>query len=365
MKKILFYLSVLTLALVLFSSCGGEEKKPADDNKVDDNTKSVESDKTEKEDSKNTESDKENKETQKDLEKMSIVLDWYPNAIHGFIYNAIEKGYFAEEGIELEVLFPANPNDGISMPAAGKADFGIYYMKDVIKARADENVPVKSIGAILYEPVNVILSLKEKNITGPKDLEGKTIGYAGSDISKHTVIEMMKNSGADPKDVNFIDVGFELMSAMTTKQVDATIDCLENHEIPFMEKEGFEVNSFYFTDYGIPKYYEMIIVSGDETIKNKKDKVDGFKRAIAKGFEDMKKDKEGTLDILFKYQNPENFPLDRGVEEKSLDILLPKMETSENKFLSQKPEVWKENIEWMKSLGFLKNDIDSNEFIYE
>ncbi len=300
----------------------------------------------------------------KPLTKMSIVLDWYPNAIHCFLYNAIEKGYFADEGIELDIQFPANPNDGISMPAAGKANFGIYYMKDVIKARADEGVPVKSIGSILHEPVNIILSLKEHDITEPKDLEGKTVGYCGMDLSKQTVVEMMKNAGADPSGVEFIDVGFDLMSAMTTKKVDATIDCLQNHEVPFMEKEGFPVNYFYFTDYGIPAYYEMIIIAGDKTLENKQAAVDGFLRAIKRGFEDMKNDKAGSLDILFKYQNEDNFPLDRSVEEQSLDILLTKMELADKPFLSQTADVWQSNIDWMKSLGFLDNALDPNAYIY-
>ena len=61
------------------------------------------------------------------LEDFNIVLDWYPNAIHSFLYVAQEKGYFADEGLNLVINFPANTNDGISMPAAGKADIGIYY----------------------------------------------------------------------------------------------------------------------------------------------------------------------------------------------------------------------------------------------
>ena len=64
----------------------------------------------------------------------------------------------------------------MSMVAAGKADIGLYYQQDVIQARAEQNVPIKSIGAVVQGPLNIILSLKEKNITSPKDLEGKTIG---------------------------------------------------------------------------------------------------------------------------------------------------------------------------------------------
>lgn len=80
------------------------------------------------------------------LEDFNIVLDWYPNAIHSFLYVAQEKGYFADEGLNLVINFPANTNDGISMPAAGKADIGIYYLQDAIQTAVEENVPIVSVG---------------------------------------------------------------------------------------------------------------------------------------------------------------------------------------------------------------------------
>ena len=76
------------------------------------------------------------------LEDFSIVLDWYPNAIHSFLYVADEKGYFAEEGLNLVVNFPANTNDGISLPAAGKADLGMYYLQDAILTAVEDGETV-------------------------------------------------------------------------------------------------------------------------------------------------------------------------------------------------------------------------------
>ena len=111
-----------------------------------------------------------------DLREINVVLDWYPNAIHTFIYTAIEKGYYAEEGLDVKVQFPSNANDALSLVAAGKAEIGMYYEHDIIQAVADQNVGVKSIGAIVQSPLNIILSLKDKNITRPADLENKTVG---------------------------------------------------------------------------------------------------------------------------------------------------------------------------------------------
>ena len=62
----------------------------------------------------------------------------------------------------------------------------------------------------------------------------------------------MENSGVTYDESKLVNVGFDLMSSMTTKNVDATIGCLVNHEVPQMIEEGFDVNYFRLDDYGVP-----------------------------------------------------------------------------------------------------------------
>ena len=66
------------------------------------------------------------------LTTVNVVLDWYPNAIHAFLYNAIENGYFADEGLDVQLQFPSNENDALSLVAAGQSQIGIYYPMYVI-----------------------------------------------------------------------------------------------------------------------------------------------------------------------------------------------------------------------------------------
>lgn len=289
------------------------------------------------------------------LKELDVVLDWYPNALHAFMYVAIEKGYYAEEGLQVNIRFPSNANDAISLVAAGKADIGLYYQQDVIQARADQGVPVKSIGAVVQAPLNIILSLKEQNITSPSDLVGKTIGYAGTELSEALIRSIMNYVGADYSDVTMIDVGFDLMSSMTTGNVDATIGCLVNHEVPQMIEEGFEVNWFDLDDYGVPTYYEGIFLANDNAIENDSETLKAFLRASARGFADMQADPEEALRILLDNQNEENFPLSETVERSSMETLLPLMETVDAKFLSQSDECWQENIDWMLEQGLINS----------
>ena len=299
----------------------------------------------------------ESEDTAEDLKELDVVLDWYPNALHAFLYVAIDKGYYEEEGLKVNIRFPSNANDAISLVAAGQADIGLYYQQDVIQARAGQNVPVKSIGAVVQGPLNIVLSLQEKNITKPEDLVGKTIGYAGTELSEALVRSIMEYAGADYSDVTMVDVGFDLMSSMTTGNVDATIGCLVNHEVPQMEEEGFAVNWFDLDNYGVPTYYEGIFLANDEMIANDSDTLAAFLRASARGFADMKADPEAALATLLANQNEENFPLSETVERKSMETLLPMMETAEATFLSQSDACWQENIDWMLSQGLIEKAV--------
>lgn len=291
----------------------------------------------------------------KQLRELTVVLDWYPNALHAFLYEAEEKGYFADEGLTVNIQSPAGVNDAMSMVAAGKADIGLYYQQDVIQARVEQNVPVKSVGAVVQAPLNIILSLKDKNITRPEDLAGKTIGYAGTELSEALVRSIMKSSGADASDVKMVDVGFELMAAMTTGNVDATIGCLVNHEVPQMEKEGFEVNYFFPDDFGVPQYYEGIFLAGDKMIEEEPEVIAAFLRGCQKGFADFKAEPDAVLQVLLDNQDASNFPLDPDVEKKSVETLLPLMETADAPFLSQTEKCWQENIDWMYDEGLISS----------
>ena len=291
--------------------------------------------------------------TDGELRELNVVLDWYPNALHAFLYDAIEKGYYAEEGLKVNIQFPSNTNDAISLVAAGQAEIGLYYQQDVIIARANQDVPVKSIGAVVQAPLNIVLSLAEKDIHSPEDLVGKTVGYAGTELSEALIRSIMAYVGADSSDVEMIDVGFDLMSSMTTGNVDATIGCLVNHEVPQMEEEGFAVNYFELDDYGVPTYYEVVFLASDEMIQNEPEVLSAFLRASSKGFADVKNDPAGGLQILLDNQNEENFPLSETVEQKSMETLLPLMETDEAPFLSQSAACWQENVDWLLEQGLI------------
>lgn len=301
------------------------------------------------------------KQALRELRELDVVLDWYPNALHAFLYVAMERGYFADEGLQINIRFPSNANDAISLVAAGRADIGLYYQQDVIQVRANQNVPIKSIGAVVQKPLNIILFLQEAGIASPLDLQGKKIGYAGTELSEALIRCIMESAGADFGAVTMIDVGFDLMSSMTTGNVDATIGCLVNHEVPQMQEEGFAVDWLNLDDYGVPTYYECVFLANDKMIAEESETLSAFLRACARGFDDLQADPAQALAILLKNQNAENFALSESVEAQSLEFLMPLMESEDVEFLSQSDACWQENIDWLLAQGLIDREISVDE----
>lgn len=306
-----------------------------------------------------------NSKKEDNLKEVSIILDWYPNAVHSFLYTAVEKGYFKDEGIKLNIIYPSSPSDSLTLPAAKKADIGISYLNSVIMARANENVPIKSFGAILQRSVNTVISLKEKNITSPKDFQNKIAGTSGGVLSETYLKSMMISQNLDPNSLKITDVGFELLTSMITNQVDFTIGNMINHEVPVIKEKGIDINYFLIDNFGIPQAYELILVANDELLNQNKDTYTKVLKAMQKGFEDVKNNPSESLNLLLSKQAVDQFPLSETVERESLEILLPIMETPQNKFLTQTKKVWENNVNWLYENGIIQKKLPAENFIYQ
>ena len=290
-----------------------------------------------------------------ELKDISIMLDWYPNAVHSFLYIAKEKGYFEEEGLNVDIQFPANPTDPINLAAAGKITLGISYQPDVIIARANQDIEIKSVGAIVRSPLNRVIFLEDSKIQSPKDLEGKTVGFPGIPLNESLINSMVRADGGNPENVEMIDVGFELGSSIVSKKVDAVIGAYINHEVPVLAHEGHETRNINPTEYGVPNYYELVAVTSDQTWEKEQESIEAFWRAATKGYQFTAENPDEALQILLKNQDESNFPLVKDVEAQSLDILLPLMKSEEG-FGSQNQQQWENTIKWLKDAGLIKKE---------
>lgn len=347
--------ALLTAALALsFTACGNS------DNKTTDTSVGTAAD-TENAAVSETAGDTAEAAKDGELEDFSIVLDWYPNAVHSFIYVAIEKGYYAEEGLEVHVEFPASTNDAITMTAAGKADAGLYYQPNIISTAVNQDIPIRILGTVVQHPLNIVMSMKDSNINGAKDLKGKIIGYPGTTDNEYFVKAMMEHNGLSYEDTTMQDVGFDLNSALISGNVDAIIGAYINHEYPSLLQEGYDVTYFDITKEGVPDYEELVLVTGENQVQNESDKLARFIRASKKGFQDMVDDPEGSLQILLDNQDEANYPLNPDIETASMEILLPLMASDATGFLEVNKESWQKTADWLLEMGLLNQaaDIDS------
>lgn len=285
-----------------------------------------------------------------DRAKVSLALDWYPNANHAGIYVALDKGYFTEAGLDVEVFTPADPTTVLQTVGAGRDTFGISYMNDVLQARV-QHVPVVSVAAFSQHPLNCLMVLASSDIKTPADLKGKTIGMAGVPADEAAIDTILRRAGLTSDDVETVDVGYDLMPAVLSGRVDAVIGVYWTHETILAEQEGTPVRYFRVEDYGVPNYYELVMVAGESTIADQEDVVRAMCGAMRKGYEAAAADLDGALKILMK-ASPD---LDAEVERKGLDLLAP-MWTDNGKVAwgTQEPDVWETYAAWAEDEGFLE-----------
>ena len=115
-------------------------------------------------------------------EKLTLMLDWFVNPDHAPIIVADKRGYFAERGLEVEIIAPADPNDPPKLVAAGQADIAISYQPQ-LHIQKDQGLPLPRIGTLVATPLNTLMVLDDGPIDEIADLKGGKIGYLGRRVS--------------------------------------------------------------------------------------------------------------------------------------------------------------------------------------
>ena len=290
------------------------------------------------------------------LTKASVALDWYPWSNHTGLLLARDDGNYAAEGLDVNLYVPSNPSDGLKLVASGKDTFTISYQTDVLLAR-QEGIPVKSIAALVQHPLNTIMALKTSGIATPKQLEGKKVGTPGLPSDDAYLETMMLKDGGDPSKAEKVTVNYDLVQALITKQVDAIIGGYWVHESILCEEKGFPVNVMRVEQWGVPDYYELVLVASDSLIQSNTDLVRRFLRATVQGYGAAMSNHAKALAALFK-DSPD---ADRQVETKGIELLAPEWVDASGRFGIQDPVRWETFAKWMQSHGLLKADVKATD----
>ena len=286
---------------------------------------------------------------------ITLALDWYPNANHAGLFLARERGYFADAGLEVDLYTPSDPTVVLQTIGAGRDDFGISYQTDVLLARA-EGVPVVSVAALVQHPLMGIMVLESSGITRPADLVGKTVGYPGIPSQDAFLHTMLADDGASFDDIELINVDFNLVPALISGRVDASMGAFWTHEPILAEQEGYPVAMLRVEDWGVPDYYELVLVASEKKISDAPEQITALLGAIERGYLDAIADPAAALAAL-KSAYPE---LDEDVERQGIELLLPVWLDPAGRYGAQSPERWAEYTAWMKDAALIPADLDEH-----
>ncbi|MDP9364732.1 MAG: ABC transporter substrate-binding protein, partial [Chloroflexota bacterium] len=285
--------------------------------------------------------------------RVTVALDWYPNANHAGLFLARERGYAAAAGLEAELYTPADPATVLQTVGAGQDTFGISYQTDILLARA-QGVPVVSVAALVQRPLLGIMSLAGRGIGRPRDLVGKTVGYPGIPSQEAFLATMLEADGARLNDVELVDVDFALVPAVVSARVDAVMGAYWTHETILAEREGHPVNLMRVEEWGVPAYYELVLAASERTVAGDPETVRAVLAAAQRGYAEAAVEQGAALDALAA-ASPE---LDRAVEAEGLALLAPAWTEGVPAFGTQDPERWRAYAAWMAGRGLIPAELD-------
>ena len=199
--------------------------------------------------------------------KLTVLLDWFMNPDHAPLVIAQENGYFADAGLEVEMVEPADPSMPPKMVAAGNADIAVSYQPQ-LHVQVDAGLPLFRFGTLVSTPLNSLVVLADGPVQSIADLKGRKVGYSVGGFEDALLKTMLENHGLSLDDVELININFSLSPSLISGQVDGVIGAFRNFELNQMDIENSPGKAFYPEEEGVPLYDELILVANTEDRDN-------------------------------------------------------------------------------------------------
>jgi ABC-type nitrate/sulfonate/bicarbonate transport system substrate-binding protein len=292
------------------------------------------------------------------------MLDWVPNTNHTGFFVAQQEGYFAEEGLQVEIVQPGEVYAEQAV-AGGAADFGVSFQEQVTLARADE-VPLVSIAAILQHNTSAFAARAGVGGETPAGWEGLRYGSFGSPFERPTVAGLMGCDGADAGRVEWIETGFtDPLSLLQQGQIDLAWIYYGWQGVQ-AQQLGIDLDLVMMEDHFdcIPDYYTPILIASETTLAERPALIRSFLRAVARGYAFAAEQPAQAAEILLAAA-PE---LDREVVLASQRWVSPRYLAGASRWGEQSAARWQTYADWMTSQGILSETLDtgqafSNEYL--
>jgi len=283
--------------------------------------------------------------------QVTIAMGYIPNAQFAPMYVAIDRGYFAEEGIEVTLDYGME-TDLLQRVGTNDLQFAIANGDQVILARAND-LPVTYVLNWYHRFPVCVVSLAEKGITRPEDLIGKTVGIPATEGASYIGwLAFLDRAGIAPDQVNLQVIGYTQVASLVEGRVDAAI-CYAQNEPVQLRESGHEVNVISMADY--TRLVSAGIVTNDTTIANDPELVQGVTRAFLRGLEDAVADPDAAFEIS-RRAIPE---MDEATAAVQRAVLQESVAIWRGEELGRSdPEAWAESVALLRELGLISTDLD-------
>lgn len=286
-------------------------------------------------------------------EKLSLMLDWFPNVDHLPIYVAKEKGYLSEKGIDINIISPSETSDALKLAASGNVDLAVSYQPQTIIA-TDQGLSVKVVAPLVVHPLTTLLFLDSKGIKTPEDLSHKKIGYTVPGLMD----VMLKAFATINKiqDYTPVNVGFTILPALVSNKVDAVMGPFKTYETVGMAQHGYTAQFFELEKWGIPDYEELIIVCSPKTIEKRSAAIQGFVIALEKALAYTKAHPEDAL-ATYLAAVPQ---ADKKIETKAFELTRPYFAKKTGHNLAK----WQAFADFALEYNLIKNKVNTASIIH-
>jgi putative hydroxymethylpyrimidine transport system substrate-binding protein len=289
----------------------------------------------------------------KGTKPFTVMLDFFPNADHAPLYAAIAHGDFRAVGLDVKPLTPAEPAEPLKLLAAGKVDMAISYEPELLLAR-DKGLALVSIGALVQRPLTSIIALPAKHVASVSALAGKRVGTAGIPYQEAELRTALQHAKVDPAKVRETNVGFDLVPAMLSGKVDATLGGFWNYEgvqLRLMHKRPVVIP---VDEAGVPSYDELVLVVRAQQARRDGQDLRAFMQALTRGEREVRADPKAAAKEIVQ-ANPS---LEEKLQLESIRRTLPATMPAEagKPYGWQKPQAWAGFGEWMFNHKLLEHD---------
>lgn len=229
---------------------------------------------------------------------MTFMAGYKPQADLPFVgvYVAQEKGFFADEGLTVDIQHSAGGGEHLQLLAAGEVQVTTQDAAVLLKRRADPGLPLVSIGLIGQRGQQAFVALADSGIDTPADWAGHTVGFKGT--PPPDLYAIMDAVGLDENQVQLVNVGFD-PRVLTERQVDV-YPVYKSNEPDTLRGWGYEVNQWDAADYGVPTL-GLTYVTSEEIMAANPEMLTRFMRAAMRGIAYAQEHPGEAVQIVLKY----------------------------------------------------------------